>query len=169
MTRAVNKDVAGLPNLDLPIVLSEQQIDEIRASIRQEFRAQVEELAELVDQLGAKLIVITQSYTLHKLRFGLTDEWRSYRGEVSRVEQLLRKNGNISAVQSTLLIHRDLMDVLRAISDERGLHLVEGIDVVDKDRARMMASFVHLTPSGNTHIAAAIRTAILAENLLPSK
>lgn len=170
VTRLLNKDVAQLPHLDVPVVLSEYQVNKIRAKTRQDFRVHLEALADVIDLLEGRLILVTQSYTLQKLpRSGLKGGWSTYHDEVSHVERILREKGRIPAIHSTLLIHRDLMEVLRAVADERHLALVEGIDVLEQDRAGMMASYVHLTPAGNKRIAAAIRDTIVAQDLLANR
>lgn len=167
--KRINKEL--VPHLDVPVQLAAERVGSLRARLRREYRRDVDALADLVADLNATFVPITQSYTLHNLpNFGIRDRWRTYREEVALVDSILAADETILAPHSTLLIHRDLMEELRAISSERGLPLVEGIDLLDADRENLMASFVHLTPAGNARLAAAIDSVLTrAHTFLPRR
>jgi hypothetical protein len=65
-----------------------------------------------------------------------------------------------------MLIHNDLMNELRDLTAVRELPLVEGIPVLDDHREHMMSSWVHVSPTGNGRLAAAIRDVLVAHGLL---
>jgi len=168
LTRALNRDLVGVPNLMIPVTVDRTQVDHTRAQIRQGYRAALREFVELVRSSGAIPVLISQGYTLHGQQFGLTGGWQSYRDEVARVEARLDRDGEIPAPFATLLAHRDLMDDLAAFAQDNGLLLVDGIGALDADRSEMMATFVHLTPAGNERLARAIHAALVAGGLLPN-
>jgi hypothetical protein len=142
-------------------MLRTQVVEAQRAKTRGEFRAHVLQLADLADQLGAALVLVTQGYTLHNLDANaLADRWRTYPEEVAEVTRRYQAAGEVLAPHSSLLIHADLMDELRKIAAERGLLLVDGIAALDADRSGSMGSYVHLTPEGNQRLAAAIEGGI---------
>lgn len=164
----VNRDVAGLPNLAAHVCLTEPQIAGLRDTARREFRSQVEQLADLIHGMGARLLLITQNYTLHELKtFPLHDPWLPYEEEAALVRETLEQDGCLIAPHSTMLIHHALMQELRDIASARNLPLLEGIEVLDQDRSKMLASWVHPTPAGNRRLAAAIRAALTEHELVP--
>ncbi len=135
-----NRNLGGTPTLNLPIQLEREDIARLRQSMREEYRGYVVHLADLANEIGATLVLVTQSYTLRQLPSSrLAGDWQPYADEVAHVEGLLEEDGTLLAPYSTLLIHRDLMDELRAVAAERGLPLVEGITVLDPDRDQMMS------------------------------
>jgi len=162
LTRMIGRDIGGLPNLSMPVMLRASVVEEQRAKTRTEFRENVLQLSDLADQLGCPLVLVTQGYTLYHLpESPLRDRWRSYREEVAEVSAQYHSKGEVLAPHSSILLHADLMDELRRISAERNLVLVDGIDALDADRSGSMSSFVHLTPQGNGRLAAAIEAATL--------
>jgi hypothetical protein len=163
LTQALNRDVVGVPNLMIPVTIDRSKVDETRQQIRSEFAAQLREFSGIVEAAGARLVLVTQSYTLHGLQFGLNDRWRSYAQEVAHVESMLTDTGEIPAPFTTLLAHRDLMTEFETWAAQNQLTLVDGIGALDGDREAMMATFVHLTPAGNERLAAAIHRALIAD------
>jgi lysophospholipase L1-like esterase len=165
--KVTNTDPVGLPNLAAPAVLSEESITALRSHSRQEYHKDLEQLADTAQQLHAVLMPITQSYTLFATKgSGLEDQRRSYQGEVDKLNQMYAADKHLTAIQSSLLVHRDLMDELHDLSKRRNLPLVDGIQVLDTKRVEAMASYVHLTPMGNTMLATAIADAIGTAGLL---
>ncbi len=169
VVKTFNRNVAGAPNLGIPVQLTPEQVERLRGSLRGSYRAQVETLADYVDSIGATLVPITQGYTLYKMeRFRLREGgWRTYAGEVAFVDSMMARDGGLLAPHATMLIHNDLMNELRDLAADRGLPLVEGIAVLDDGREHMMASWVHVTPPGNGRLAAAIQDVLAADGLLP--
>jgi lysophospholipase L1-like esterase len=160
-----NSDPVGLPNLAAPAMLDETAIAQLRQHSSEEYRRDIEGLADVVQQLHAPLIVITQEYTLHQVKdSGFQDKWRTYPDEVAMVEEMLTRDKKLSAIQSSLLVHRDLMDDLQKLSHSRGLVLVDGIGALDRYGEEAMASYVHLNPKGNEILATAIADAIAQTN-----
>lgn len=167
LAQTLNMDMLDTPNLGLPVALDEERINQLRKQIVQEYAARLEELADIVQGIGAQFVPITQTYTPFKKsdRPTVNGQWRTYDGEVDYVEGLLHGSGKLLAPYSTLIIHRDLMDKLRTIARRRNLPLVEGIAALDQDRGRMMATFVHLTRTGNSRLAAAIHDTMVATTM----
>jgi len=161
--KTFNRDVAGAPNLGIPVQMTPEQVERLRGGLRRAYRTQVEELAAYVDSIGATLVPITQGYTLYRMaRFPLREGgWRSYAGEVALVDSMLARDAGLLAPHTTMLIHNDLMNELRDLTAVRELPLVEGIPVLDDDREHMMSS-----PTGNGRLAAAIRDVLVAHGLL---
>ncbi len=160
LVRTTNKDLAQLGHLSLPLELSRGQVEALRATIPADFAVDLERLHELIESMGATLVLVTQNYNLKGRKgSGLNDRWRTYDEEVRLVEGWLVRNGRISAVQSSLLIHRDLMERLRSFAEENGNPLVDGIAALARDPSQM-ASGVHLSPLGNQWIAEAIHDEI---------
>jgi hypothetical protein len=148
--------------------MAPDQVERLRLNLRDAYRAQVEELADYVDSIGATLVPITQGYTLYRMaRFPIREGgWRTYAGEVAFVDSMLARGGGLLAPHTTMLIHNDLMNQLRALAAERSLPIVEGIPVLDDDREHMMSSWVHVSPTGNGRLAAAIRDVFVAHGLV---
>ncbi len=168
LAKASRKDLLNLPSYGVPIPLGGTKIEAARANMRVEYRGQLEQLADIVEGLGARLMLVTQSYTLTRLpAHRLQIPTPSYAEEVAIVEAMLEEDGELLAPYATLLIHRDLMEETRALAAERGLPVVEGIEAIDEDRETMMASFVHLTPDGNCRVAEAIYAGIVTYALIP--
>ena len=168
LTALVGRDVVGLPHLDLPVELPAARVAELRAAAVAEFTTDLNAVADEVAAMGAELVLVTQSYTLRRLPggLGLYDRWRSYGEEVAYVDSMLTANGTVPAPYSTLLIHRDLMQAVRDIGQQRGLPVVDGLATLDSDREQVMATYVHLTREGNTRLAAAIEDALVAARLV---
>ncbi|HET9440599.1 MAG TPA: hypothetical protein VFO52_10530 [Longimicrobiales bacterium] len=162
IARLMGKDVVGLATLSLPVELPAAAVAQRRAESRAEFGRDLEALAETIDQMGAQLVLVTQTYTLRRLpAHGLYDRWRTYGEELAYVDSMLTANGSVPAPYSTLLIHNDLMNDLRAMAARRGLKVVEGIATLDTDRERNMATYVHLTRAGNERLAKAIANTLV--------
>ncbi|HEY0674214.1 MAG TPA: GDSL-type esterase/lipase family protein [Longimicrobiales bacterium] len=162
IARMMGKDVVGLATLSLPVELPAAAVAQRRAESRAEFGRDLEALAETVEQMGAQLVLVTQTYTLRRLpAHGLYDRWRTYGEELAYVDSLLTTNGSVPAPFSTLLIHNDLMNDLRAMAARRGLKVVEGIETLDPDREHNMATYVHLTKQGNQRLAKAIANTLV--------
>lgn len=159
--KVTNSDPVGLPNLAAPAILDQQAVDTLRKHSREEYRSDIAGLADVAQSLQAPLLLVTQNYTLFTVNgSGLQDQWRTYQQGVDKVEQMYAADKRLTALQSSLLVHRDLMNELRALSESRGLVLVDGIQELAKGGEDAMASYVHLTPTGNTILAAAIASAI---------
>ncbi len=162
IARMLGKDVVGLATLSLAVELPAAAVAERRAESRREFARDLESLAQTVEQMGAQLVLVTQTYTLRRLpQHGLTDRWRTYGEELALVDSMLTANGSVPAPFSTLLIHNDLMNDLRALAARRGLPVVEGIETLDPDREHNMATYVHLTRQGNERLAKAIANTLV--------
>ena len=170
LSSLVGRDMIGLPHLDLPVELPAERVTQLRAAAVNEFRTDLSALADVVAATGAQLVLVTQSYTLRRLPggLGLYDQWRPYAVEVAYVDSILNTTGSVPSAFSTLLIHRDLMEVLREVAQERQLLLVDGLSALDKDRERVMATYVHLTREGNTRLAAAIEDALVKRQFVSS-
>lgn len=166
LTRALNRDIVGVPNLMIPVTVGPDQVEHTRERIRNEFGEELAEFADVVRATGARLVLVTQSYTLHGLQFGLQDRWRTYQQEVDYVETQLSKTGEIPAPYSTLLAHRDLMEEFRDWAEHHDAVLVEGISALDPDRSQNMATFVHLSPAGNRRLAAAIHAGLIESGIV---
>jgi hypothetical protein len=169
---ATGRDIVGLPHLALPVELPATQVGELRAAAVQEFSSDLNALADEVEAMGADLVLITQSFTLRRLpgNLGLYDRWRPYDEEVAYVDSILATKGAVPAPYSTLLIHRDLMQAVRDVAQQRGLILVDGLAALDADREKLMATYVHLTLEGNERLAAAIEEALVqAKMVAPSE
>ncbi len=161
VVRTTNKDVAKLDHLSLPLEFSQDRVDELRRRFVADFAGHLESLHGALAEIGSELVLVTQNYNLHmRGGSGLTDRVRSYREEVRFVEELLEEKGTITAVQSSLLIHRDLMSHFREFAREHGLLLVDGIEVMARDPTQM-ESGVHLSAQGNQWIGEAIYRQIL--------
>jgi lysophospholipase L1-like esterase len=168
--KVTNRDPVGLPNLAAPAQLDAREIALLRSKGRKEYRQDFENVADVAKRIGCPLMLITQGYTLRSIpNSGLTDRWRSYQEEVDKVEDMFRETGHLSAIQSSLLVHRDLMDEVRALAKARDLLLVEGIAALDTARPKAMASYVHLTPLGNELLATAIAETIQARGLIVAR
>jgi hypothetical protein len=165
----LKRDLVGLPHLGLPIELPTERVTALREAARSEFREDLDSLATVVEEMGATLVPITQSFTLRRLRGGLQDRWRPYWEEVAYVDSLLAANGHIPAPYVTLLIHRDIVEEIRAVAERRGLFVIDGISALDKDRELVMGSFVHLTLEGNSRLATAIEAGLAEATLLPGQ
>jgi lysophospholipase L1-like esterase len=165
ISRMMGKDVVGLATLSLAVDLPAAAVEQRRAEARAEYVRDLEELANTIEKMGAELVLITQSYTLRRLpQHGLTDRWRAYQEEVAYVDSMYKTNGSVPAPFSTLLIHNDLMNELRALGDRRGLTVIEGIETLDPDREKVMATYVHLTREGNQRLANAIAKTLLEKD-----
>jgi lysophospholipase L1-like esterase len=165
--KVTNRDPVGLPNLAAPAQLDGREVALLRSRGRAEYRSDFEQLAGVAQHIGCPLMLITQTYTLRDIPgSGLNGRWRKYQEEVDYVENLFKQNGHISAIQASLLVHRDLMDELRALAKERNLPLVDGIAALDPVRPQAMASYVHLNPLGNQTIATAIANEIRNDGLI---
>jgi hypothetical protein len=164
-----NADPVGLPNLAAPVVLDGPAIEKLRQHSREEYRKDLEDLADVAQRLHSKLLLITQSYTLYSVNgSGLQDKWRKYQEEIDVINGLYARNKHLTAIQASLLVHRDLMDELKDLSKRRNLPLLDGIGVMDTNRSEGMASYVHLTPTGNTMLATAIADSIGQIGLMTS-
>jgi predicted amidohydrolase len=144
----------------LPIVLGREKVEFMRSAMATEYESNVRELARLADELGARLILVTQGYTLHySPECNLNDRWRTYAQERDVVAERYAANGGLILQDVTLLAHSDMMDRLRLVAAETGAILVEGIEALDRDRSQLL-SYVHLSPEGNRTVAEAICKAI---------
>jgi hypothetical protein len=170
LSTLVGRDVVGLPHLDLPVDLPADRVAQLRAAAVNEFRSDLTALADAVTAMGARFVLVTQSYTLRRLPggLGLYDQWRPYDVEVAYVDSVLAARGTVPSAFSTLLIHRDLMQVLREVAQERQLLVIDGLSALDKNRERVMATYVHLTLEGNTVLAATIEEALMKAQMVNS-
>jgi len=161
LVRTTNKDLAQLGHLSLPLALSADQVEEVRGTITADFAVHLERLHELVEGMGARLVLVTQNYSLWRRNgSGFNDQPRAYDEEVRLVEEMLARDGSVSAMQSSIVIHRDVMDRMRRFAEENGNPLVEGIAALARDPSQMMSG-VHLSPLGNQWIAEALHDELL--------
>lgn len=159
--KTTNRDIGQLGHLSLPLELSRDRVEELRRQYVAEFAAHLDALHRLIEGMDAQLVLMTQNYSLARRGdSGLTGQVRSYPEEVRFVEQLLAENGKISAVQASLLVHRDLMNHVRDVARRRGLVLVDGIAAMSQDPSEM-ASGIHLSRQGNRWVARALYQQIL--------
>ncbi len=154
LTRVLNKDLAGLPSVHTPVVMSPSEVEALVLQGRREFRHDLLALSDLVDSVGAQFIVSTQSYApKNYIASDHLKEWRSYWDDVAYFKELTAKEQGLVAPLSAVLVHAALMEELVSVAQDQGLSIVPGIEVLDGDRAQNMASFVHLTPKGNELLA----------------
>ena len=147
-------------------MLNEHQVDQMSDRVVEEFVSDVEGLIQLTDALGAKLLLVTQNYSLfNKKNSGLNDRWRSYGDEVEFIEDLLRSEHSVLSVQASKLIHRDIMDAVREIAEENELVIIDGIGPIEETSENMI-SHVHLSPRGNDALAVTILDTIVDQRLL---
>ena len=168
ITRLLKRDVVGLPHLGIPVELPAERVAKVRADARAEYRDDLDSLAAVVGRLGARLVLVTQTFTLARLPGARLPEYRPYLKEVAYVDSILAAKGSVPAPYSTLLVHRDIVGEFVAAADRHGLPLVDGVGVLDRDREVVMASFVHLTDEGNNRIAATMETTFVRSRLLPA-
>jgi len=161
MTKAVKRDVLGLPHLGVPIEIGPDQVASIRESRIKEYDADVERLADFLASKHIGLVLVRQTMSLRPLAQAFADSVRTYPQEVGRVLALAAANqGRMPALHCLLLVDNDLMNTLPPIAAARHLPLVDGIAVLDQGRGDNMSSYVHLTPIGNKRLAEAIGGAI---------
>lgn len=164
LTRVLNRDVAGLPSVHTPVVMGSEEIAALVANGRQEYRADLEELFQLVEGLGAQPVIATQSFA--PKNYVASDhlmEWRDYWDEVAYFEHVVATDGGLDGPLTAILVHAGLMREMQNAAKERGLPVVPGIQILDGDRESVMASFVHLTPAGNRLLAEAFAHEITRE------
>lgn len=163
---ATGVDPAGLNNMRLPIALEREKVEALRSRMAAEYESNVRDLARLADELNARLILVTQAYTLHySPECGLNDRWRTYAEERDVVAERYAANGGLILQDVTLLAHSDMMDRLRLVASEAGAILVDGVAALDRDRSQLL-SYVHLSREGNRMVAAAIGEAIVEARLI---
>jgi lysophospholipase L1-like esterase len=169
VAQLLNRDIGRLPNLHVPVLLSEKDVTKLRTRVSGDFEAQLREFGKVVTDTGAVLVPVTQTYTLRGLGdgMGLDEKWSTYAEEVSHIEEVLERDGAIPAPQSTLLIHRDFMQAMRDLAHDAELPLVDGIAAVDGRRDEVMASYVHLTGEGNELLAKAISNVLVESGAFP--
>lgn len=166
----LKRDLVGLPHMGLPLQLTADQVRELRAAARVEFATDLDSLLAIIDRTGAATVLVTQSFTISRLPgFRIVGSARPYEEEVLFVDSLLQADGQVLAPWSTLLTHRDLMEIVRERARSQGRLLVDGIRVLDEDRLDVMASMVHLTTLGNTRLARAIALQMDSAGLLRSQ
>lgn len=168
ITRLLKRDVVGLPHLGIPVELTAARVEKVRAVARAEYSTDLDSLAAVVRASGARLVLITQSFTLARLPGArLAGPYRPYLKEVAHVDSILAAKGSIPAPYSTLLVHRDILDEFAKAASRHDLPLVDGVGALDRERETVMASFVHLTDEGNSRLSAAIESTLVRSNLLP--
>jgi hypothetical protein len=166
----LRRDLVGLPHMGLPLQLSADQVRDLRATARVEFATDLDSLLAIIDRTGAATVLVTQSFTISRLpSFRIIGSERPYEEEVFFVDSLLRADGKVLAPWSTLLTHRDLMEIVRERARSQGRTLVDGIKVLDEDRLDVMASMVHLTTLGNTRLSRAIASQMDSAGMLRSE
>lgn len=85
----------------------------------------------------------------------LREQSLGYEEEMEILERKLNLVGELPILEAKVLIHRSLTRALRRWSDENGLDLVDGIELLDRHRD-LLATYVHLTPLANELLALAI-------------
>jgi lysophospholipase L1-like esterase len=167
-TRLLKRDVVGLPHLGIPVDLPAARVAKVRADARAEYHDDLDSLAAVVQAMGARLVLITQTFTLARLpNAWLAGPARPYLGEVAYVDSMLAAKGSVPAPYSTLLVHHDIVEEFRYAARRHNLVLVDGIGALDRERQLVMASFVHLSDEGNNRLSAAIESTFVRSNLLP--
>ena len=165
---AAQKDFVGLPHLSVPIEVSPEDVERLRTEGVTEFVQDVEALAAIVEELDAKLVLVTQSMTLHGLSPGFGEPAPTYREEVESIEAKLAARASIDAIEAVILRHEAMMDAIWDVAARRGLDVVDGLHAIDADRGGYLASFVHLTPQGNGALAAVI-AGVVGTDLVPQE
>ncbi len=89
-----------------------------------------------------------------------------YADEMDILAQKLATNGKVSLLEGKLLIHQSLSHALRRWARQKGLVLVDGIELFDAHRY-LLASYVHLSPLANELLALAIADEIAARFKCP--
>lgn len=167
LTRLLKEDVVGLPHLGVPVDLPQARVAQLRASAREEYRRDLDSIIAVIRAAGATPVLMTQTMTLARLPGARFETYRPYLLEVAYVESVLTARGSVPAPYSTLLIHHDIVAEYRDAARRHNVPLVEGLATLDRERERVMASFVHLTDEGNNRLSAAIESTLIQASLLP--
>ena len=160
-------DPVTLPHLEVPLHLTDSQIERLRETIRRNFRVNLEKLYEISVELGATLILVTQHYKLNRQPGeSFEDKPRTYEEQLAMLRDMYHKSGGLSAPHASFLVHSDLQNEVKRFAKERNLGLVDGIAVLEQDPSLMLSS-VHLSPLGNQRVARAIHDYLESKKVIP--
>jgi hypothetical protein len=146
------------------------QMDEVRLTRQIELhramtRANLERIAALAGEHGARLVVARQPMTLWYTRRerGLVEGPRpalTYAGEVEEVRARLAQSGAITGWEAVLLVHRAVLEEVDAFAARHALPVVDNVALIDA-HPEGLSTYVHLTEEANARLAAALFEVLL--------
>ncbi len=125
---------------------------------REKFHSNIMEILSLADQAGVQVVFILQPVDLidrRKHRHGTHDKVVPYWDEVASIRQKYDEAQPLAHSEVSLLVHSGFMEILRTLSAEKQLILVDNIAIVDANPS-YFASYVHLTEEANASLADAL-------------
>ena len=154
-----------LPSADSGQV--KHQIDLHVARYERNLRA----IVALAKANGIRVVFIKQPMTIDYRR-EFVHNATPYHGQVADARNRLSQGSSLSGLQTTILVHSALMDVLTRLARELDIPIIDNIAIVD-EHPEYFASYVHLTEQGNGALAEALyRTiggaSVRAASALPS-
>ena len=130
-----------------------------RNNVSVEFLANLQLILNAARSRNITLVVATQQ--AKSSLFGTeTIRGVTYAHEVKTIRSMLSEHGKVGQAEGILLIHSELMDLMRRWASENSVPLVDVIEALDQRRDTLM-SWVHLSPEGNKIAARAFADQIL--------
>ncbi|PYO11794.1 MAG: hypothetical protein DMD31_17875, partial [Gemmatimonadetes bacterium] len=129
---------------------TKHQIDLHVARYERNLRA----IVALAKANGIRVVFIKQPMTIDYRR-EFVHNATPYHGQVADARNRLSQGSHLSGLQTTILVHSALMEVLTRLARDLDIPMVDNIAIVD-EHPEYFASYVHLTEKGNETLAEAL-------------
>jgi hypothetical protein len=131
---------------------------ELQVSLHDElYRDNLTSVLDLAAEHGIEVVLVRQPMTMwyEAEKRGQKRAREPYLAEHARIAALLEGQGGVQGFQSTMIVHRSLMEILERAAAERGLPLVDNVALLDQ-RPQGLVSKVHLDGEANRRLAEAL-------------
>lgn len=131
---------------------------ELQVSLHDErYRDNLTRVLDLAAEHGVEVVLVRQPMTMwyEAEKRGQQRAREPYLAEHARIAAVLEESGGVQGFQSTMIVHRSLMEILERTAAERGLPLVDNVALLDQ-RLEGLVSKVHLDGEANRRLAEAL-------------
>ena len=167
--RQVNNDIQ---------FIDRQAIEAELETLAQQYRTHLEDLIKVTQAAHVPLVLITQAMTLRYTYPAMVPylgpeavreedlRIRSFRESCEWLRAKLERTQRLYDFEVGLLKHERIMDVLKDLSREYAIPVIDFIPTVDRE-PDLLVSFVHLSEEGNARLASVLLKSLRDLGLLP--
>ena len=118
------------------------------------YERNLRDVVALAKANGIRVVFIKQPMTVDYRR-EFVHNATPYHKQVADLRSQLSQGSHLSGLQTTILVHSALMEVLTRLARDLDIPMVDNIAIVD-EHPEYFASYVHLTEKGNETLAEAL-------------